>query len=111
MRTTWGAWDLDARMLDRFSCLSEVIDQVISGIGAPWDRGSHGPGPGHWGGGGFGGWWPGPTGTQRGAKAGRGDVRAAILALLKEGPRTGYQIMSDIKERSSGAWRPSPGAV
>jgi DNA-binding PadR family transcriptional regulator len=38
-------------------------------------------------------------------------VRAAILALLKEGPRTGYQIMSDIKERSGGAWRPSPGAV
>jgi DNA-binding PadR family transcriptional regulator len=38
-------------------------------------------------------------------------VRAAILALLREGPRTGYQIMSDIEERSGGAWRPSPGAV
>jgi DNA-binding PadR family transcriptional regulator len=38
-------------------------------------------------------------------------VRAAILALLKEGPRNGYQIMSEIEERSSGAWRPSPGAV
>jgi DNA-binding PadR family transcriptional regulator len=38
-------------------------------------------------------------------------VRAAILALLREGPRTGYQIMSDIDERSGGAWRPSPGAV
>ena len=50
-------------------------------------------------------------GAGRGRKAGRGDVRAAILALLREGPRTGYQIMSDIDERSSGAWRPSPGAV
>jgi DNA-binding PadR family transcriptional regulator len=38
-------------------------------------------------------------------------VRAAILALLTEGPRNGYQIMSDIEERSRGAWRPSPGAV
>jgi DNA-binding PadR family transcriptional regulator len=38
-------------------------------------------------------------------------VRAAILALLKEGPRNGYQIMSEIDERSGGAWRPSPGAV
>jgi DNA-binding PadR family transcriptional regulator len=38
-------------------------------------------------------------------------VRAAILALLREGPRNGYQIMSDIEERSNGAWRPSPGAV
>jgi DNA-binding PadR family transcriptional regulator len=33
------------------------------------------------------------------------------LALLQEGPRNGYQIMSDIEERSGGAWRPSPGAV
>jgi DNA-binding PadR family transcriptional regulator len=38
-------------------------------------------------------------------------VRAAILALLREGPRTGYQIMSEIEERSAGAWRPSPGSV
>jgi DNA-binding PadR family transcriptional regulator len=38
-------------------------------------------------------------------------VRAAILALLREGPLNGYQIMSEIEERSSGAWRPSPGAV
>ncbi len=74
-------------------------------------------GPGHWGGGfggSWGGWWPGPPGApgqSRSGKAGRGDVRAAILALLREGPRTGYQIMSDIDERSGGAWRPSPGAV
>jgi len=38
-------------------------------------------------------------------------VRAAILALLRESPRNGYQIMSEIEERSGGAWRPSPGAV
>jgi DNA-binding PadR family transcriptional regulator len=38
-------------------------------------------------------------------------VRSAILALLREGPRNGYQIMSETEERSGGAWRPSPGAV
>ena len=63
-----------------------------------------------------GGWWQGPPGPHGGPgrarpKASRGDVRATILALLSEGPRTGYQIMSDIEERSGGAWRPSPGAV
>jgi DNA-binding PadR family transcriptional regulator len=87
--------------------------------GGPWERdftGGRGAG-GHWGGGFVGpkaGWWPGPPGPPgppRGQKASRGDVRAAILALLKEGPRNGYQIMSDIEERSGGAWRPSPGAV
>jgi DNA-binding PadR family transcriptional regulator len=72
---------------------------------------------GPWGGGfggSWGGWWPGPPGPPgpaRGPKAGRGDVRAAILALLREGPRNGYQIMTEIEERSGGAWRPSPGAV
>ncbi len=82
--------------------------------GGSWQRGFGGNwGHGQWGGAGaWGGWWPGPAAAQqRGSKAGRGDVRAAILALLREGPRTGYQIMSDIKERSGGAWRPSPGAV
>ena len=38
-------------------------------------------------------------------------MRAAILALLREAPRNGYQIMTEIEERSGGAWRPSPGAV
>ncbi len=88
-----------------------------------WERefgGRRGPGPGHWGGGfvgSRGGWWPGPPSPPgpprgpRGPKASRGDVRAAILALLREGPRNGYQIMSDVEERSGGAWRPSPGAV
>ena len=88
--------------------------------GGSWQRGFGGHhGHGHWGGGAggaWGGWWPGgpppgPAGPGRGSKAGRGDVRAAILALLREGPRTGYQIMSEISERSGGAWRPSPGAV
>src|SRR5215831_3823221 len=83
--------------------------------GGPWGRRQSRPGGfGGWPGGPGGpwrGWWPGPPGFARGPKASRGDVRAAILALLREGPRNGYQIMSDIEERSGGAWRPSPGAV
>ena len=38
-------------------------------------------------------------------------MRAAILAVLADGSRNGYQIISEIDERSGGAWRPSPGAV
>jgi DNA-binding PadR family transcriptional regulator len=56
---------------------------------------------------GFGG---GPFG-RGGPRARRGDVRTAALLLLDEGPRNGYQIMQEIEERSSGAWRPSPGSV
>jgi DNA-binding PadR family transcriptional regulator len=123
-----GAGDFDFSLFEALKFANARINEVKRGVeamsghsrSAPWDRGprgKRGPGPGHWGGGMGGQWagfWPGPPGAPepgRGPKAGRGDVRAAILALLKEGPRNGYQIMSDIKERSRGAWRPSPGAV
>ncbi|MGE5288103.1 MAG: PadR family transcriptional regulator [Micromonosporaceae bacterium] len=130
-----GSWpkEFDPRLQDVFGCVNEMLGQFQAAArkmaaghgpgprGGPWERGSRrhrGPGP--WAAGGFGGpwprWWPGPgpqgpPGSARGPKASRGDVRAAILALLREGPRNGYQIMSEIEERSGGAWRPSPGAV
>ncbi|TDC68659.1 PadR family transcriptional regulator [Actinomadura sp. GC306] len=78
-------------------------------------RGGPGPGPGPWGPPGPGGRPPwargrgGPWG--RGPKARKGNVRAAILVLLAEEPRNGYQIIQEIHERSGGAWKPSPGAV
>lgn len=46
-----------------------------------------------------------------GARMGRGDVRAAVLALLAEAPMHGYQIIHEIEERSGGSWKPSPGSV
>lgn len=49
-------------------------------------------------------------GGGRGRKR-RGDVRAAVLRLLAEQPRNGYQLMQVIEERSGGRWRPSPGSV
>ena len=48
------------------------------------------------------------TGSPRMA---RGDVRAAVLALLAEQPMHGYQIIQEIEERSGGAWKPSAGSV
>ena len=50
-------------------------------------------------------------GPPRGPRARRGDVRAALLVLLAEEPRNGYQLMQEIEERSGGVWRPSPGSV
>jgi DNA-binding PadR family transcriptional regulator len=38
-------------------------------------------------------------------------VRTALLLLLAEQPMHGYQLMQAITERTSGAWRPSPGAI
>ncbi|GAA3195038.1 hypothetical protein GCM10010451_51480 [Streptomyces virens] len=73
------------------------------GPGGP--GGPFGPGFGHggpWGGRGRGG----PRGRAR-----RGDVRASILALLKERPMHGYEMIQEIAERSGGAWKPSPGSV
>ena len=63
-------------------------------------------GPPPWVGGGF-----GPRGGWRGPKARRGDVRAAILAVLAEQPMNGYQIIQEIAERSGGMWKPSPGSI
>ena len=47
----------------------------------------------------------------RGPKARRGDVRAAILSVLSDQPRNGYQVIQEIAERTSGAWKPSPGSI
>jgi DNA-binding PadR family transcriptional regulator len=134
----WRAGDIDPGLSEMLSCAGGLLGHLRRakavmfadhggwGEGNSWGEATAGPkSGGPWGGGSgpqWGGWWgwpgfPGPPGaarstrSARSTKAGRGDVRAAILALLREGPRTGYQIMSDIGERSGGAWRPSPGAV
>ncbi|MDA8310724.1 MAG: PadR family transcriptional regulator [Actinomycetota bacterium] len=41
----------------------------------------------------------------------RGDVRLAVLRLLAEQPMHGYQMITELAERSGGAWRPSPGSI
>jgi DNA-binding PadR family transcriptional regulator len=53
---------------------------------------------------------------QRGPRVRRGDVRAAVLDVVREGsqngePINGYQVIQQIADRSGSAWRPSPGSV
>ncbi|KUF17047.1 PadR family transcriptional regulator [Streptomyces silvensis] len=73
-------------------------------------RAAFGPfGPGFGGGGPWGG-GRGGRGGPRG-RARRGDVRASILALLKDRSMHGYEMIQEIAERSGGAWKPSPGSV
>jgi DNA-binding PadR family transcriptional regulator len=84
----------------------------------------HRPGGGPGGGRGFGGpgfggfdvpgWFEGrgPRGFGRGGgRRPRGDVRAAVLVLLAEGPSNGYRIIGEVTRRSDGEWKPSPGSV
>jgi DNA-binding PadR family transcriptional regulator len=60
--------------------------------------------------------FPDPAGRLRGRGRGgrrgrRGDVRAAVLALLAERPMHGYEIIQELDSRTGGIWRPSPGSV
>ena len=53
---------------------------------------------------------------QRGPRVRRGDVRAAILDVVRtahetDEPVNGYQVIQQITERSNSGWRPSPGSV
>ena len=70
-------------------------------------------GPGRRHGGRHGGFGPGPNpfGSPPRARRDRGEVRLAILLLLDEQPRHGYEIITELTERSEGKWRPSPGSV
>ena len=61
---------------------------------------------------------PGPPGFgpfgphgRGGRRAPRGNVRAAVLVLLRERPMHGYEMIGEIAERSNGVWRPSPGSL
>jgi DNA-binding PadR family transcriptional regulator len=74
----------------------------MTGPGTPRGRKRHHH-PGPWGPGGFG---PPPR-----ARRDRGDVRLAILLLLDEQPRHGYEIITELTDRSEGRWRPSPGSI
>ena len=59
----------------------------------------------------FAGGWFGPPPWVGGRRARRGDVRAALLAVLAEQPMHGYDIIRELEARSGGAWRPSPGSI
>ena len=92
--------------------------------GGPWGGGGPWAGPGGFGRPGHPGpppWVAGLFGLaqgdrQRGPRVRRGDVRSAILDVVRvahdtDEPVNGYQVIQQITERSNGAWRPSPGSV
>ncbi len=98
----WAMMKGEGRGRGRYSHMDhlERLAALREFRGGPWgDRPPFG-GPGR----------GGPFGGGRGRRR-RGDVRTAILMLLAEEPRNGYQVMQTIEERSGGRWRPSPGSV
>jgi DNA-binding PadR family transcriptional regulator len=96
--------------------------------GGPWRETRRAPwgGPGGFGPGGFGpgpktwhfarrfpfgpGMGPGPGGMGP-RMFGRGDLKYALLDLLRERPKHGYEMIKDLEERSGGFYTPSAGAV
>jgi DNA-binding PadR family transcriptional regulator len=49
---------------------------------------------------------PGPRGRTR-----RGEIRTGLLTILLDGPGHGYELIQRVEEKTSGAWKPSPGSV
>jgi DNA-binding PadR family transcriptional regulator len=41
----------------------------------------------------------------------RGDIRTAVLAVLDEQPRHGYEVIQSLEDKTGGAWRPSAGSI
>jgi DNA-binding PadR family transcriptional regulator len=62
-----------------------------------WKGGTRGPFPPFW--------------AFAGPRVRRGNVRAAILALLLERPMHGYEMMQELAARTDGVWRPSAGSI
>jgi DNA-binding PadR family transcriptional regulator len=95
MKTRWMKGDPRRRIehMERLAALRHLGEDAPFGGGPMWGRG-------------------GPFGRGRGrGRRRRGDVRTALLLLLAEEARNGYQLMQTIEERSGGRWRPSPGSV
>jgi DNA-binding PadR family transcriptional regulator len=116
-----GHGDADARFRRHHGDPADHRDQHDHHAhGGPGDAGFGGFGPRDFGRRGFGpqfdprGFDPamlaafGGRGRRR---ASRGDIRAAILSLLGDGPKNGYTLIKAIAEKTDGLWKPSPGSV
>jgi DNA-binding PadR family transcriptional regulator len=101
----FGGWHIDRHQLRHLLRAAEGHHRGRGRGGPRGFGGSRGFGPGDGFPGGRGFPWGG------GHRASRGDIRAAILALLREEPMHGYQIIQELERRTDGRWRPSPGSV
>jgi DNA-binding PadR family transcriptional regulator len=106
-REEWGDWGMHgpwARQFDLRNALRQAFGP--GGWGPGPGSGQHGPGGHGRPGAGHG------HGRGRGGRRGtRGNVRAAVLALLLERPMHGYEMIQELEERTGGMWRPSPGSI
>jgi DNA-binding PadR family transcriptional regulator len=50
-------------------------------------------------------------GRGRGALVRRGEVRTQILAVLRDRPMHGYEVIQELEAQSGGRWRPSAGSI
>jgi DNA-binding PadR family transcriptional regulator len=85
-----------------FGCGRHFHGSWAGGPPGGWQRGA-------WRG--FGAWGPPFGGPGRGPRVRRGNVRAAILALLAERPMHGYEMIQELEARTDGLWRPSAGSI
>jgi DNA-binding PadR family transcriptional regulator len=96
--------------------IARAVGHFRDAVGADRSRAAFGPFGGPFGGH-FGDLFGGPMGPRGGrgrgpgGRARRGDVRAAVIALLAERPMHGYEIIQELAERTGGIWKPSPGSV
>lgn len=101
-------WDRKNRTVTRRERKRAAIAAMHAAESGSGRRGGRRGGPDY---GGWGGWGGDPRFGRGRKRMRRGDVRGAILVLLDEQPRNGYQLMQEIEDRSDGVWRPSPGSV
>lgn len=49
--------------------------------------------------------------ARRGPSIRRGEIRPLILAVLRQKPMHGYEVIQELESQSGGRWRPSAGSV
>lgn len=91
----------------------EMFDDGFEGRPDRFGRGGRGPGGRGPGGPGGGRRRPHEHGHESGprGRTRRGEIKTVLLAILAEGPGHGYELIQRIEEKTSGAWKPSPGSV
>ena len=111
-----GCSQRDMRKAMKMAAIARMAGRRWGGFGPEGPFGPDGPfGPG----GPFGPDGPfGPGGPfggggrgRRGRMFGQGELRLALLKLLADEPRHGYELIKAIEDLTGGAYAPSPGAV
>jgi DNA-binding PadR family transcriptional regulator len=59
----------------------------------------------------IGGGFPWGRGGRWGRFFGPGEIRLALLSMLREGPKHGYELMKELESKSNGVYKASAGAV